>query len=389
MESLLTDAQKSHYKVFKDFVSLYVEPGAAEWDREQGISGSIVSLLARSGYLGSNIPVNFGGQGWDTVTFGLLNEAIGRGSSALADLLTVQAMVSLTLLKWGTDEQKTQWIPPLARGEIIGAFALTEPSGGSDLLSLKTEFKKEGSGHLVLNGQKTWISFGQRAELFLVAGTLEQKSVACLVPRQTDGLQVKSIAGMMGFRAAELAQITFHDVKVPAANVVGKPGFALSCVIPLGLQYGRISTACSSLGLLRGCFEESIEHAASRRIGTGVAGDLGMVRSMIARMGTDLQAAGFLCHAACRAADDRVPEAFTSTLMAKYFTSKACVRAASDAVQIMGAAGCHEGSSVSRYYRDAKIMEIIEGTSQVHEDILGESFVNLATKKRMDNAPLR
>jgi alkylation response protein AidB-like acyl-CoA dehydrogenase len=184
----------------------------------------------------------------------------------------------------------------------------------------------------------------------------------------------------MGFRAAGLAELHFEDVAVPATNVVGKPGFALSHVAPLGLHYGRISTACSALGLLRGCFEESVAHASRRRIGDQTVGDLGMIRSLIARMGTDLEAAGLLCHSACRAQDDHRPEVFERTLMAKHFTSRAAVRAASDAVQIRGAAGCHGSSPVSRYYRDAKIMEIIEGTTQVHEDILGKMFVDQAAR---------
>jgi alkylation response protein AidB-like acyl-CoA dehydrogenase len=182
----------------------------------------------------------------------------------------------------------------------------------------------------------------------------------------------------MGFRAAGLAQLYFDDVEVPLENMVGKPGFALSHVAPVGLQYGRISTAWSGLGLLRGCFEESVGYAATRKIGSNTVGDIGMIRSLIARMGTDLEAGRLLCHNACRAEDDHLPEVFEKTLMAKYFTSRAAVRAASDAVQIRGAAGCHGSSPVSRYYRDAKIMEIIEGTTQIHEDMLGKIFVDQA-----------
>ena len=163
---------------------------------------------------------------------------------------------------------------------------------------------------------------------------------------------------------------------VPATDLVGKPGFALSHVAAVGLHYGRISTACSALGLLRGCFEESITYAAARRIGDKTVGDLGMIRTMLARMGTDVMAGTLLCQSACRAEDDHLPDVFEKTLMAKYFTSKAAVRGAADAVQIRGASGCHASSPVSRYYRDAKIMEIIEGTTQIHEDILGKIFVD-------------
>ena len=379
MQHLLSDQQRARHTEFKEFVSLNVEPFADAWDREQRISDGVISRLTKAGYLGSSLPPEYGGQGWDIVTFGLLHEAFGRGSSSLTGVLTVQSMVSMTLLKWGTDEQKQRWLPPLAKGEIIGAFALTEPGAGSAIQSLATEFGPGAKdGFLVLNGTKTWITFGQLAKVFLVFGKLEQRSLACLVPRETPGLKIDPIRDLMGFRSAGLAQLTFDNVEVPSANIVGKPGFALSHVAPVGLQYGRISTACSGLGLLRGCFEESIGYAAVRRIAEKTVGELGMIRSLIAEMGTDLEAGGFLCHNACRSEQDHLPEAFEKTLAAKYFISRAAVRAASDAVQIRGASGCHESSPVSRYYRDAKIMEIIEGTTQVHEDVLGKIFVDQA-----------
>ena len=378
MQQPVTDLQRKDEE-FKSFVKLDVEPFAEQWDREQRIPDSVIFKLAQRGYLGCSLPPEYGGRGWDIVTFGLLNEALGQGSSSLTGVLTVQAMVSMTLLKWGMEEQKARWLPSLAKGEMIGAFALTEPGAGSAIQSLTTQFTRSTkNGSLVLNGNKKWISCGQFAGVFLVFGKLEQRPVACLVPSGAPGLIVEPIHDLMGFRAAGLAQLHFRDVEVPSANLVGKPGFALSHIAPVGLHYGRISTACSALGLLRGCFEESIAHAAVRRIGDRTAGDIGMIRSLIARMGTHLEAGSLLCHNACRAEDDHIPEVFEKSLMAKYFTSRAAVRAASDAVQIRGASGCHGSSPVSRYYRDAKIMEIIEGTTQIHEDLLGKMFVDQA-----------
>jgi alkylation response protein AidB-like acyl-CoA dehydrogenase len=371
----LTDRQQALYRGFHAFVAANVTPFAAQWDREQRIPERVLGLLASSGYLACSVPPDYGGQGWDTVSFGLLNEALGRGSSALTDVLTCQAMVSMALLKWGTREQKQKWLPPLAAGKMIAAFAMTEAGAGSDLRSLATRLTREG-GHFVLDGGKKWISCAQFAGVFLVFAMLGPQAVACLVPRESPGLSIEPIDDLMGFRAAGLAELRFDAVAVPAANIVGKPGFALSHVAPVGLHFGRISTACSALGLLRGCFEESIARAAARRIGERTAGQFGMVRSLIARMGADLEAACLLCHDACRAEDEHLPEAFEKTLIAKYFTSRAAARAASDAVQICGASGCHASSAVSRFYRDAKILEIIEGTTQIHEDILGKIFVD-------------
>jgi alkylation response protein AidB-like acyl-CoA dehydrogenase len=381
MLHLLSEQQRTRYSEFKSFVSLNVELNAEAWDREQQIPKAVISLLAKAGYLGCSLPHEFGGQGWDVVTFGVLNEALGKGSSSLTGVLTVQSMVSMAVLKWGTKEQKQQWLPPLARGEMIGAFALTEPGAGSDLQSLKTEYTRAPEGdHLVLNGTKKWITCAQIAGVFLVFGKLGQSAVACLVPRESAGLEIEPIHGLMGFRAAGLAKLTFTDVVVPAENMVGKPGFALSHVAPVGLQYGRLSTACSARGLLRGCFEESIAYASERKIGDKAVGEFGMMRTLIARMGADVEAGGYLCHNACRLEGERDPAAFEKALSAKYFTSQAAVRAASDAVQIRGASGCHEASATSRYYRDSKIMEIIEGTTQIHEELLGKIYVGQAGK---------
>jgi alkylation response protein AidB-like acyl-CoA dehydrogenase len=383
MNGLLNEKQREKQVEFHEFAMAHVEPFAREWDRAQQIPESAVSQLRDAGYLGVNVPTEYGGQGWDAVTFGLLNEALGRSDSAFTGIVTVQSMISAALLKWGTEEQRTKWLTPLATGDLIGAFALTEPGAGSDIQSMATEFHRSERGDsVIVNGEKRWITCGQRADVFLVFGKLEQKPLACLVPRESVGVEIEPINDLLGFRAAGLAQLRFHDVAVPNANLVGKAGFALSHVAPVGLQYGRISTACSALGLLRGCFEESIDYAATRKVGSQRVGDLGMIQSLIARMGTDLEAARLLCWNACQAEDNQDEEAFTKAFVAKYFTSRAAVHAASDAVQIRGASGCHESSPAARYYRGAKIMEIIEGTTQVHEMILAREFLRGAVRRQ-------
>lgn len=379
MINLLTNIQKELYEEFRRFIKTKVEPYASNWDQNEEIPDDFISLLGKSGYLGSNIPAEYGGKGWDFVTFGLLNESVGRGISSLTDLLTIQAMVSMTLLKWGTQVQKDKWLNPMAKGEIIGAFSLTEPNVGSAIQNLETKINKRGDKY-ILNGCKRWTSYGEKADIFLVFGKDEDKSIACLISKDVPGLEINPIKNMMGFRAAHMAQLNFSNIEIPESDIVGKPGFALSHVASIGLHYGRISTSCSALGLLRACFEESVIYSAQRKIGEKFVGDEGMIRSLIARMGTDLQAASLLCYSACKAEDERTPDVYEKVQMAKYFTSRAVVRAASDAVQIRGASGCQESSPVARYYRDSKIMEIIEGTTQVYEKILGKTFVDKAAR---------
>ena len=166
MQYLLTEQQKARHGDFKTFVRENVEPFAEKWDREQRIPESVIGMLAKLGYLGCSLPTQHGGHGWDTVTFGLLNEALGRGSSSLNGVLTVQTMVSKALLKWGSVEQIQKWIPMLARGEIIGAFALTESGAGSDIHSLVTEFTHSRGDVLVLNGAKKWITCASSPRYF-------------------------------------------------------------------------------------------------------------------------------------------------------------------------------------------------------------------------------
>ena len=372
----LDDAQQSRYAEFKEFVRSKVEPFAADWEREQTLSKAVLSQLAATGWLGATLPVQYGGKGWDAVTFGLLNEAFGRGSPSITSVLTVQAMHAMPIVRWGTKEQKSKWLPRLASGELLAAIALTEPEVGSALQNLTTRYShdKSGSG-LRLNGVKRWITCAQIADVFLVFGKLEEQPIACIVPRESPGLTVEPIRELMGFRAAGLGMITFRDVEVPVANIVGKAGFGFSHVAPVGLHWGRISTACHALGMLRGCVEESVAYAASRKVGDQPIGEFGMIRTIIARMATDLQAATLVCMNACRSEDDHAAEAFEDAFTAKYFASRAAVAAASDAVQIKGAAGVHESSPTSMYYRSSKITEIIEGTTQIHEDLLGRALL--------------
>src|SRR5260370_20497213 len=181
MQYLLTEQQKARHENFKTFVNKNVEPFAEKWDREQTIPESVIGMLAKLGYLGCSLPTQHGGQGWDTVTFGLLNEALGRGSCSLNGVLTVQTMVSKTLLKWGSVKQIQKWIPKLAQGEIIGAFALTEPGGGSDIDSLATEFTDSRADSFVLNGAKKGISCCQFASFFLLSAILTHHPPACLL----------------------------------------------------------------------------------------------------------------------------------------------------------------------------------------------------------------
>lgn len=378
MIDLLSESHKIRYGEFIEFIDKKVAPFASQWDIEQAVPRDIIMSCAKVGYLGCAIPRQYGGQGQDFLTFGLLNEAVSRGSASLGGLFNVHNMVAQTLLKWGTEKQKEYWLPLLSSGDILAAFALTEPGAGSDIQAIKTTYKENGD-MLILNGKKRWITFGAAADILLVFGKMKELPVACIVERGTPGFKVTPIKEMLGFRAAHLALLEFDNCEVKKENMIGKPGIALSFIAPYALKFGRLSVACASLGVLRACFRACAAYALQRKTFATLLADHGMVRTLMTDMGVDLEAAGLLCWYACRSEDAKAPDANEKILLAKYYASTAASRHASKAVQIMGAVGCNENLPVSRYYRDAKVMEIIEGSSQVLQMLLGKSFCKKGT----------
>ena len=378
---LLTTEQKDHYRRFCTFVKEEVAPFDITWDREQGVPRAVMTKCGQAGFVGGIIPKEYGGGGWDAVTFGLLNEAFGAASASLCALFTVQTMVAMTLAKWGTDAQRAQWLGPMAKGEIIASFAMTEPKVGSDIQAVETMFTPKGDIFL-LNGTKKWITLSAAADIFLVFGKdNEGKSMAAIVHSKAPGVNVKPLKDLLGFRGAHLSQIEFENCEVRQEDMVGKPGLVLPYVAPLGLHYGRISTAWNSTGLLRACLETSAAYASERRQFQAPIMDHGAIRQIVTDMGVNLEAARLLCLNACMAEDSHSPDAIEKVLLAKYFASRAAARAAADTVQLMGAAGCHEENPAARYYRNAKVMQIIEGTDQVLQKVLGKSFCQKFSQK--------
>ncbi|MBL0388664.1 acyl-CoA/acyl-ACP dehydrogenase [Tumebacillus sp. ITR2] len=380
MKQHLSSAQQELYSEFLTFVHEHVEPSANRWDIDQGIPHETISLCAARGYLGGTVPTEFGGQGWDYVTYGLFNEAIGRGSISLSGMFNVHTMVTETLCKWGTDDQQKFWLPKLASGEQVAALALTEPGAGSDLQMMKTNYRREGDT-FILNGVKKWITFGAAADVLLVFGKLDgEQPIACLVHKDTPGLTITHIPDMLGFKASYLAMLEFDNVQVPVENMIGRPGFAISYLAPYALEFGRISIAWASLGLLRACVETCGAHVMDRAAFGANLIDHGMISHMITDMGVDLEAATLLCLEACRAKNEHRADATEKIMIAKYFASRAGARHSANAVQIMGALGCNDNHSVSRYYRDSKTMEIVEGSNQIHQLLLGKSFAKKAKR---------
>jgi glutaryl-CoA dehydrogenase (non-decarboxylating) len=362
----LTPEQRAARAEFRAFVAAEVAPHAAAWDREEALPRELIAKLAGRGWLGSVVPAEHGGQGFDMLTYGILTEELGRGCSSTRSLLTVHDMVCQGILRWGSRAQKERYLPALARGEIVGAFALSEPNAGSDAKGIETTATLDGDSYVV-SGRKRWTTFGQIADLFLLFALFEGRATAFLLPRDTPGLTIVPMRGLLGTRATLLAEMVMEGCRIPAENLVGRAGFGVSHVMAAALEQGRYSVACGSVGIGQACLDASLAYARERRQGGGPIFDHQLVRRMLSDMITEVRAARLLCLRAGYLRDAADPGSFAETMAAKYFASRMAARVATDAVQIHGGNGCHEDYAVSRYFRDAKVMEIIEGSTQIQQ----------------------
>jgi len=371
MKIELTPQHVQGQESFRAFLDKEIAPYVDQYDREECVPPETIKKLADVGYLGAIIPKEYGGQGIDAITFGLLCEEIGRCSAALLSLLTVHSMVSHTILRWGTPSQKTNWLPKLATGETLGAFGLTEPNVGSDAKSVESTAVLSNHSY-ILTGEKKWISFGQVANLFLIFAQSDGKPSAFLVERNRPGFSVEPITGLLGFRAAMLATLRLKDCQIPENNLVGKVGFGFSHVAGTALDQGRYCVGWGCVGLAQACLEACLTYTSERKqFGAYLKGHQ-LIQQMIAEMITNIKAARLLCYHASYLKEKGDPSLIMETSIAKYFASRMVSKVADDALQIHGANGCSSEYPVQRYLRDAKIMEIIEGSTQMQQIIIAK-----------------
>ncbi|WP_394821755.1 acyl-CoA dehydrogenase family protein [Pendulispora albinea] len=367
----LSPEQEAARLAFRAFVDEHIAPFADEFHRAQRTPPELVGQLAERGYLGRTIPKEYGGGGADAVTLGLLAGELGRGCSSVRSLLTVHTMVAQAILRWGSRAQRETWLPQLASGARIGALALSEPDIGSDAKSVRTLLRPDGDD-IVVTGHKSWITYGQVASLFLLFGRTEEGPTAILVERERPGFETSPILDLMGIRASMTASVRLRDCRVPATHIVGRRGLGISQVASMALDLGRYTVAWGSVGILRACLEACVAYTGHREQFGVLLKEHQLVRHMVSDMYTALHASEMLCMEAGRLRDRKDPGALAATSVAKYFASTAAVRAAGDAVQLHGANGVSGDYPLQRYLGDAKIMEIIEGSSQIQQITLAE-----------------
>lgn len=371
MQFELGNQQKRDQEEFSIFVRKEVAPVAKDCDQKEYIPSELIAKLARQGYLTALLPERYGGRNMGMIAYGLLNEELGRACASTRGFVMLQNMIATSISRWGTPSQKTRWLERIASGKTIGAFALTEPDAGSDVMNLKTTVTRDGDNYII-NGTKTWVTVGQIADIFLVFGQYEEQHCAFLVTRDTPGLSMEPLGGMLGIRGSQLAQLSLGGCRVPEENLVGNIGFGFSAVAAQALNLGRYSIAWGCVGMAQDCLEASIQHASARKQFGVLLKEHQLIQKMIADMHVNINAARLLCYQAAHAEESNMPDAYMKTMIAKYFASRMASQVTNDAVQIHGALGCSETNPAQRHMRDAKIMEIIEGTTQIHQIKIAE-----------------
>lgn len=372
MQIELTEVQKKARLQYRNFVQEHISPYAAEWDRQETISLQVIDQLRGAGYLSAPLATEAGGGGLEPISYGLLTEEIGRGCSSVRSLLTVHDMVALALWRWGSRDLKAKIGRAVGMAELLCALALSEPGAGSDAAGVQTEARLEGDEY-VLNGRKKWITFGQIADLFLVLARCEGKLTAFTVPATAPGFVRRPLRGIVGTRASLLAELEFRDCRIPSIYLTGKVGFGLSHVISTALDSGRYSVAWGSVGIAQACLDACLDYASSRKQFGVALREHQLVQRKLTNMIADTRAARLLCYRAGYLRQTGDPCASSETLVAKYFASRAAVSAANEAVQLHGANGLTEAFPVARYLRDAKVTEIIEGSSQIQQITIAKS----------------
>ncbi|TQE30897.1 acyl-CoA dehydrogenase [Streptomyces ipomoeae] len=356
---------------FERFARTEVAPYAADIDLSGAVPDTVLTRLVDEELWGAVVHREAGGTGTGMIDFAVLHEEIGRACSSVRSLLTVHSMALFALARWGSPAARERLFDPMVRGDLRGAFCLTEPGAGSDVSLLETAAKPADGGGFTLHGTKQWITGGQSAHVLLVFARTERGITAFLVDVDRPGIERTPTEGVMGTRGSMLAEIRFDGCPVGPDDVIGAEGMG-AAVIAGVLDIGRLSVAAGSVGITQACLDAAVEHAAARFQGGKVLAEHQLVQQMITRMSVGAQAGRLLCQEAARLKDAGSPRTLAATCVAKYHASVTAMQAASDAVQVLGARGFAVDAAVGRYFRDAKVMEVIEGSTQIQESLIAQ-----------------
>jgi alkylation response protein AidB-like acyl-CoA dehydrogenase len=372
----LTDEQQLIRETAREFCDREIVPFAREWDRSERMDPGIVAKLAEVGFLGCALPEEHGGMGLDTASYCLVMEELGSADSSVRGIVSVNnGLAGKTIAKWGTDEQRSEWLPRMCSGEALGCYALTEPGSGSDPASLVTRAERDGDSW-VLNGSKIFITLGSWAGVALVfarSGGEGPRGISCfLVPTGSDGFSARKIDGKLGLRAQDTAELVLDGVRVPDSARLGAEGAGFKVAMS-ALDNGRISLAAGSVGIAQGCLDACVAYSSERRQFGKPIGAFQLVQELIADMAVETEAARMMAWRAAYLADTGQPYTLAAS-QAKYYASEVAVRAANAAVQVHGGYGYVDEFPVAKYLRAARVSTLYEGTSQIQKLLIGRAL---------------
>jgi hypothetical protein len=376
----LTDEQRLIRETARDFTDNEIVPVARENDRNERFDTELVQKIAEMGFLGAIVSEEYGGRGLDYLTYGLIVEEIGRGDSSARTVVSVQtSLVCSSIERWGSEEQKREWLPKLCSGEVLGCFGLTEPDTGSDAANQKTRATKVDGGWKI-SGQKQFISMGNYAKLALIFAQtdpeLKHKGLACfLVPTDSEGFTTQEIHGKLGLRSSDTGEISLDNVEVGEDAMLGEIGDGFKVAMS-ALDNGRYSVAAGCVGICEGCVEASVAYAKEReQFGVPLA-RFQLVQEMLADMILKRDASRMLVYRAGVLKDEGKPNTM-ETSVAKLYATESAVECANLAIQVHGGSGYVDDYPVERYLRDARVTTLYEGTSQIQKLIIGRAATGI------------
>ncbi|MGA9641674.1 MAG: acyl-CoA dehydrogenase family protein [Terriglobales bacterium] len=379
MDFSWTEEQEQIRKTARAFANQEIAPYVAEYDAAERFPKEIVQKAAALGFMGGVIPAKYGGSELDFISFTIILEEISKVCHAVGCALSFPSgLAGSSILRFGTEEQKEKYLKPLAEGKGFAATGLTEPHSGTDVASMETVARKDGDRY-VLSGSKAWISFLEVADWILTFATLDRANprkniCAFLIDRDTPGLRFKPYKNKLGFRPLSTGDVFLDECVVPGKNRVGAEGEGLKVAMS-AVENGRLGVAARALGLAQACLDAATKYAQERIVFKQPIGRFQLVQSMITDMITGIEGARAATYRLAWLKSQGAVQARKEASIAKMMASDAAFMAATHAVQIHGAYGCSGESPVSRYFRDAKVFQIVEGQNQLHRSLIAETHL--------------
>ena len=379
MDFELSDEQKQLQKMLREFAEEEIEPVATEYDVEEKYPHDIMEKAADNGLLGAGVPIEYGGAGYDTLDTSIMVEEMFAADPGIGFCLTAAAFGSEAIVEYGTEEQKEEYLPPLATGESVMGAAISEPDTGSDVSSVSTTAKKDGD-EWVINGNKMWISNGTIGDYFVVLCQTDPDAEGryngfsqIIVESDRDGFDADKITGKMGIRASDTAELIFDNVHVPKENLVGTPGAGFLQQMNF-FDATRTGVAAQGVGIAKGAAERALEYSQQREQFGRPIGEFQAIQHKLSEMFTDIEAARMLTYKSAWSVENSDQPVTKLASMAKEYASRVAVDVTNEALQIHGGSGYVNDFDAERFYRDAKITQIYEGTTEIQKNIIAREL---------------